>query len=46
MGAAVLQRRGLAAWARVGNLPTVVAAAKLSERWLDLDLLQPASAAL
>jgi PfaD family protein len=46
MGAAVLQRRELAARAHVGHLPTVVASAKLSERWLDLDAATPASVAL
>jgi hypothetical protein len=46
MGAAVLQRRELAARAHVGHLPTVVASAKLTERWLDLDAASPASVAL
>jgi PfaD family protein len=44
MGAAVLQRRELAARAHVSHLPTVVAAAKLSERWLTLGV--PAAIAL
>lgn len=44
MGAAVLQRRELAARAHVSHLPTVVATAKLSERWLGLGM--PTSIAL
>ena len=46
MGAAVLQRRELAARAHVGHLPTVVAAAKFTERWLDVDAASPALIAL
>jgi trans-AT polyketide synthase/acyltransferase/oxidoreductase domain-containing protein len=46
MGAAVLQRRELAARAQVGHLPTVVAAAKFTERWLDQDARSPTSVAL
>lgn len=46
MGAAALQRRELAARAHVGHLPTVVAVARLTEHWLDLDAHLPAALAL
>jgi trans-AT polyketide synthase/acyltransferase/oxidoreductase domain-containing protein len=46
VGAAVLQRRELAARARVDHLPTVVATMRLGETWLTLDKGAPADSAL